>query len=279
MTNAAPTTELSKRVTTGVMGGALLLAILIYGGLIGVSVVAVILSLAMIYEFSRMAFTLEDQVEKRYLVLSLTWFIHFFELLLAWSDSALFVVSFLGLFTYFLLTAKRHSDANLQKHFVELALSFFGIYYLSFLPLYLPRIHESANGIRWTLLFLMIVWAGDTGAYFAGKKYGKRKLYPRVSPKKTVEGGVGGLAAGFVVTLIYKGIVFRSMPWAGVIFIPLLVGAVSQVGDFCESLLKRSFNKKDSGQLLPGHGGFLDRFDGVVFSLPVMYACIRIFSS
>ena len=92
-----------------------------------------------------------------------------------------------------------------------------------------------------------------------------------------MEGAAGGLAAALVVVFIYKLAFFRAMPWGAAFFIPLLVGAVSQVGDLCESFMKRAFDKKDSGSLLPGHGGFLDRFDGIVFSLPVMYASIRIF--
>ena len=86
------------------------------------------------------------------------------------------------------------------------------------------------------------------------------------------------MATAWIVTLLYKLILFRGMPWAAVIIVPPLVSATAQAGDLCESLLKRAFDCKDSGSLLPGHGGFLDRFDGVVFSLPIMYACIRIFS-
>jgi phosphatidate cytidylyltransferase len=127
------------------------------------------------------------------------------------------------------------------------------------------------------LLFLITVWAGDTGAYSLGSRYGKRKLYPVISPKKTVEGAIGGIGSGFVIALIYKLLLFRSLSWGGAIFIPVLIGAVSQVGDLCESFFKRAFDRKDSGSILPGHGGFLDRFDGVVFSLPIMYGCMRIF--
>ena len=126
------------------------------------------------------------------------------------------------------------------------------------------------------MLFLFIVWAGDTGAYFAGKKFGKRKLYFAISPNKTIEGGIGGLAVSMFITLIFKLFFLQGMSWFLVFFVPLIVGITAQVGDLCESFLKRAFDKKDSGTILPGHGGFLDRFDGVVFSLPVMYACIRV---
>jgi phosphatidate cytidylyltransferase len=156
--------------------------------------------------------------------------------------------------------------------------SLFGLFYLGFLPTFFLKIHGSASGVHWTMVFLLINWASDTGAYFAGKKYGKTKLYPLISPKKTREGALGGLACAWVVIFIYKVLLFGAMGWGAVIIVPLLVGVASQVGDLCESFLKRAFDKKDSGSILPGHGGFLDRFDGVVFSLPIMYACTRVFS-
>lgn len=126
--------------------------------------------------------------------------------------------------------------------------------------------------------FLLIIWGGDTGAYFAGLKYGRRKLYPHISPNKTIEGALGGIATGWVVQLLYKLVFFHSMPWLAVLLVPLLIGALAPVGDLCESFLKRAFKAKDSGSILPGHGGFLDRFDGLIFSLPLMYGLVKLFS-
>jgi phosphatidate cytidylyltransferase len=154
--------------------------------------------------------------------------------------------------------------------------SLFGLVYLCFIPLYIPKIYESAHGTEWVVLFLFIVFSGDTGAYFAGMKFGKHKLYPTISPKKTVEGAIGGIASGMLITLFSKLVFFKSLHWSSIVIFPLFVGSVAQVGDLCESFLKRSFDCKDSGSILPGHGGFLDRFDGVVFSIPVMYACIQL---
>jgi len=84
------------------------------------------------------------------------------------------------------------------------------------------------------------------------------------------------LAAGLVVAIVYKLAFFRSLSFGMAVMIPMILGVVAPVGDLCESFLKRAFNRKDSGTLLPGHGGFLDRFDGVIFSLPVMYGLIRL---
>lgn len=270
--------ELSKRVATGVVGAIFLLVLIVFGGRVGVALLGVALSLGMLYEFVEMAFTLPDKAEKRMVLLGVTWLVAFVNFWIPRAEYELLLITFTGLFTYFLVTAERHKVSPfLTGHFQELMYAIFGLLYLSFLPLFLPLIHDSAFGMHWTIVFLLVVWAGDSGAYFAGKKYGKKKLYPLISPKKTIEGSIGGLLSGLVIILIYKLAFFRSMSWAAVVAVPVFVGVLSQIGDLCESFLKRAFDKKDSGAILPGHGGFLDRFDGVVFSLPIMYACIRIF--
>ena len=89
--------------------------------------------------------------------------------------------------------------------------------------------------------------------------------------------GIGGLAGGLLATILFKLVFFHEMKWSAALIIPLVVGVVAQVGDLCESFFKRAFDKKDSGSILPGHGGFLDRFDSLIFCLPVLYGCIRLF--
>lgn len=270
--------ELTKRVAVGVIGAALLVLIVLWGGWPGICLLTTVISLGMVYEYSKMIFSLPDQVEKLYAMLCVTWLIGLLNFISGPSEYEVLLVTFLGLFTYFLFSADRYENSQLQQHFKELSLAFSGLVYLAFLPLFLTRIHESAHGKLWTLLFLLIVWSGDTGAYFVGKKYGRRKLYPHISPKKTMEGGAGGLLAGLIIAILFKLFFFSALGWMGVLVVPIVVGLFSQVGDLCESFLKRAYAKKDSSSLLPGHGGFLDRFDSVLFSLPVMYACIRVFS-
>ncbi|KLJ01669.1 phosphatidate cytidylyltransferase [Luteimonas sp. FCS-9] len=127
-----------------------------------------------------------------------------------------------------------------------------------------------AYGNRWLLLALAIVWATDTGAYFAGRRFGRRKLAPRISPNKTVEGLAGGIVAGIVVA-----VAFAPLAGAQVAQLPLVAAVAaltvlaSVVGDLFESLLKRHAGAKDSGTLIPGHGGVLDRIDSVLAALPV----------
>ncbi|MEP6633704.1 MAG: phosphatidate cytidylyltransferase [Luteimonas sp.] len=126
------------------------------------------------------------------------------------------------------------------------------------------------NGHRWLLIALAIVWAADSGAYFAGRKFGKRKLSPRISPNKTVEGMIGGLLAAVAVALIgapLAGADVAQLP--AVVLVAVIAVGFSVVGDLFESLLKRHVGAKDSGDLIPGHGGILDRIDGVLAALPV----------
>jgi phosphatidate cytidylyltransferase len=271
------TSELKKRILTGTVGGIFLLALILIGEKFGIFLFASILSLGLVFEFTEMTYSLFDKIEKRYVLLSITWLIALCSFLMPQLDYSILIFSFMSLFAYYLMTAKRFEEAHFIIHFRELAFSIFGLIYLVFIPQYLSKIAELPQGIHWALLFLVIVWSGDTGAYFAGLKYGRRKLYPSISPKKTVEGLMGGLGTGLAMSILCRILFFRHLPIAGVVLIPIFVGIVAQLGDLCESFLKRSFQKKDSGAILPGHGGLLDRFDSVIFSLPIMYGCVKIF--
>lgn len=130
------------------------------------------------------------------------------------------------------------------------------------------------NGHQWLLLALFLVWAADTGAYFAGRKYGgkvfSRKLAPRISPNKTIEGLLGGMSLALAVAIagaLLIGAGVEQLPAIGAV--ALVTVLFSVVGDLFESLLKRHVGVKDSGNLIPGHGGVLDRLDGVLAALPV----------
>jgi phosphatidate cytidylyltransferase len=129
---------------------------------------------------------------------------------------------------------------------------------------------EQPMGHRWLFIAVALVWAADTGAYFVGRHFGKRKLSPRISPNKTVAGLFGGLASGVVVAVAFAplaGAKVAQLP--AVALVALVAVAFSVVGDLFESLLKRHVGAKDSGDLIPGHGGVLDRIDGVIAALPV----------
>ena len=134
----------------------------------------------------------------------------------------------------------------------------------------LAWIHASEpNGHRWLLTALMVVWAADTGAYFSGRKFGRHKLSPKISPNKTVEGLAGGMLLAIVVGVLLSLVAGASVAQLpAVALVSLLAALFSVVGDLFESLLKRHAGVKDSGALIPGHGGVLDRLDGVLAALP-----------
>lgn len=125
------------------------------------------------------------------------------------------------------------------------------------------------------LYALLVVWSTDIGAYFIGKKYGKKKLIPAVSPNKTIEGSIGGIVCAVVVAALYllitpdKELFVYSLPT--MLVLTAIFSVVGQFGDLVESSIKRHYDVKDSGNLLPGHGGILDRFDSLLFVFPVMH--------
>jgi phosphatidate cytidylyltransferase len=131
------------------------------------------------------------------------------------------------------------------------------------------------DGPGFVLMTLTIAWFGDTGGYFAGRFLGKHKLYEAVSPKKTIEGAIGGLAASMVAGAAASLIYLRSLPLAHALLLSVVGGACGQAGDLAESLLKRSTGVKDSGNIVPGHGGILDRVDALILASTIVYLYTR----
>lgn len=138
----------------------------------------------------------------------------------------------------------------------------------------LLRRDGGADGPSFVVLSLMLSWLSDTGAYFAGRFLGKHKLYEAVSPKKTVEGAIGGLFGGLVGALLAHYFYLKSLPLVDGVVLAIVAGALGQAGDLGESLLKRSFNIKDSGGIVPGHGGILDRVDALMVTSSLTYLYI-----
>lgn len=128
-----------------------------------------------------------------------------------------------------------------------------------------------ATGLRWTYVLLATVWAGDMCAMAVGKTLGRTAFAPQISPKKTNEGAIGGLLGGVAAAVLLQQFAFPELPLPHVAAASALAGAFSQLGDLAESVLKRAAGSKDSSQLIPGHGGVLDRLDSLLFALPVMH--------
>jgi len=158
------------------------------------------------------------------------------------------------------------------------ALLLFGIVYIGvgFHYMAITRWHE--DGLFWTLLIFFCIWITDAGAYFTGWAIGKRPLWPSISPKKTVEGALGGLVLSIAVAICFALYSPELISLEQAALLGLLIGIVGQVGDLIQSAYKRTFGVKDSGALLPGHGGVLDRTDSWLIVFPFVYLLLDIIS-
>lgn len=159
----------------------------------------------------------------------------------------------------------------------EVAFALLAFLYIPFLLMHLVQLRLTPFGIDWLLVIMLIVMTNDTAAYYTGSAFGKHRLYPLVSPKKSIEGAVGGLIGSLGGTLLAKFTFFSHLTFTDAVLTALVVGAVGQAGDLFESLLKRSFGVKDSGTIIPGHGGVLDRMDSILFAAPITYYYVLFF--
>jgi phosphatidate cytidylyltransferase len=167
------------------------------------------------------------------------------------------------------------------KPLLSVSVTAFGVVYAGlFSYVYALRYHDYAvgagAGTALVSLPILLTWSTDVGAYTFGRAFGKKKLIPSVSPGKTVEGAVGGLGLAIVICLLY--VRFILMPYAqlgltiqGAVLFAIVVSVAAQVGDLAESLLKREAGIKDSSRIIPGHGGILDRFDSILFVMPIAF--------
>lgn len=153
----------------------------------------------------------------------------------------------------------------------KIALTLFGILYIGFLLSYVTLIDKSTPGKQWLFFLVSTVWAADIGGFFAGSLVGRHKLYPKVSPNKTIEGIGGGVFGAIAVALVFRKLFFPVLDVSDCVVLGSSLALFGQMGDFAESMIKRSANVKDSSSLIPGHGGVLDRLDSFLFSAPFLY--------
>lgn len=192
--------------------------------------------------------------------------------LLGWLSGTALLFSVIGLFLLYIAALFRKTTHPVQ----DIAYSLVGLLYAT-LPftffMGLGFIMEAYNAYI-PLGFLILLWTSDTGAYLTGKSMGRRKLFERISPNKTWEGFIGGVLAAVLAGCVlahYFG-VLTLWSWIGM---ALIIGIFGTLGDLVESMLKRNVGVKDSGNILPGHGGLLDRFDGLLMAAPLVYLFLR----
>jgi phosphatidate cytidylyltransferase len=263
-------TAFIQRVVSALAAGFLVLGIGVYGGSAGLSLAVTIVIVLSIREYTRMAFRLGQMpsaVTHAYWSICLLTFIGLVyvtnnEMVLFGLGNAAFFAASLW------LTRGRVTNEALLA---SVAIGAFGLVYVVLFPYYCLRLLQLPNGVPLFLFMLLVVFSGDTFAYFAGRFFGNRKFMPLISPKKTWAGSAGGLVGSALVGSGYLCMV-QDYPVLPTVVFCIVCGFAAQTGDLLMSLLKRVAQVKDSGSIMPGHGGILDRIDGVLISCPLVYA-------
>jgi phosphatidate cytidylyltransferase len=174
--------------------------------------------------------------------------------------------------TVALLLAALARPEPLHASVQRTALLLLGVVYTGGMLPFLARLRGLEQGLGFSLMALFCAWGADTGAYFVGRRFGRHRLYPSVSPGKTVEGAMGGTATAVGVAALARAVLSLDLEIAHALVLGVLAAVVGTAGDLCESMLKRSVGAKDSSALIPGHGGVLDRFDALLFVAPSFFA-------
>ena len=174
-----------------------------------------------------------------------------------------------------IMIARLFSPRPVDGAIEDVAFTFLGVFYVAMLFAYQVGVRTGEDGKQWLVFLYFTIWASDIGAYSIGIPFGKHRLYEKVSPKKSIEGLLGALAASAAMALLCRVWFLPPIGAGEAIAIALMLAIVGTVGDFVESLFKRSAGVKDSGAIIPGHGGILDRMDSMLFAAPVLYYYLR----
>jgi phosphatidate cytidylyltransferase len=257
-----------KRIITGLIAGLGWLLLLLFGPFVLFWLVLVGLSAGALYEYAGLQRKLSggEQIP----VLGFI-FLGLFPSLAAYFGRPELVIAGLLLALLFLFAVVLCRYSGLENGFDFLTRFSFGIIYAGVLPAHIILLMAQPQGSLWLGILTALIIASDSGAYYSGRLLGRRKLCPAISPGKTVEGFAGGLVAG---ALVMVGLVHLLLPGSDLLkiaLLALLLSCLGVMGDLIESVLKRSAGVKDSGTILPGHGGILDRADSLLFAAPAFY--------
>lgn len=160
---------------------------------------------------------------------------------------------------------------DFENGLVDLGRALVGVLFGGFLLIHFIWLQMLPDGPYWVIFVIMTAMAGDSSGYFVGHAIGRHKLIPRVSPGKTVEGALGIVGGNLLAGVIAKLVLLPQIGWTDILAIAAAQGVLGQIGDLCESVMKRTYGAKDSGRLFPGHGGILDRIDSLVFPVAGVY--------
>jgi phosphatidate cytidylyltransferase len=258
--------SLFKRWLTGLMIVPVLLMIIIFGSQEVFAALVVLFILGGVWEYNNMVFGKGFLVEK---IEGLVFAIIIPLLVLTGNHQyipAALAFSILFVFIVFILSINEST-----YDFIVVAKVIFGIMYIPFLMSYFITLRLMENGIVWIVFVLVLAFIGDIVALYVGKYFGKHKLVPLVSPGKTVEGFMGLVLSSTAACLIFAYFFLPDVSLVKIGILAFVGSIIGQLGDICESAIKRSYGLKDASSLLPGHGGILDRLDCLIFIAPFVY--------
>ena len=262
-----------ERIVSGVIALCLVVGSVVWGGELGLELIVALVVLIGLDEWCRM--TAKASYRSVFPILSVAGL--GFYAAVVWGEPIwlwpVMAITVLIVLCYGLLVVPDTRDASRQ---IQSMLT--GLLYLPGLLIFIPWIRDDL-GLDWVFLFLVVTWCGDTGAYFAGRAFGRRKLFERISPKKTWEGAFGGFALSIVgafvmwyfASHIQADSLLANIEWFHIAILGGLINVSGVVGDLTESLFKRAYDIKDSGWIMPGHGGIVDRVDSILFTAPVTW--------
>ncbi|MFT4975899.1 MAG: phosphatidate cytidylyltransferase [Myxococcota bacterium] len=257
-----------NRVLAAVIGLAILLPVLILGGELAVQICSVLVLLVGADEYARMAAPDDRGAWAMMLVTSFGLFSA-----LLWAP-AVWIAPLLALLCVACLLYGMFGVPDVKQGAQVSVRLIAGLLYLPLLLSFIPLLRAHPDGLGWIFVMLSATWLGDTGAYFAGRFLGRHKLFERISPKKTWEGVFGGILAGIGGACLVKWIALPDLAWGHAVILGAVLVGAGVIGDLTESMLKRAYGVKDSGWILPGHGGILDRIDGLLFTGPVLWVYV-----
>ncbi len=255
-----------QRIITGLALVALFVVIFLFSPAWLVCVIATLIILLASWEFLEMVLP-EQAFGNRLLCLTLAALIP--AAALPGRADCLLGSLFVSLFS--LGVRSLSSRKELKTRFEELQLCSFDIFYVSFTLSHFVLLRNLEDWKPWIFFILIVTYVGDVAAFFSGTRWGRTKFSPLLSPKKTVEGALGGLLAAVLAGYACKLVFFPALTSSRALWVAALLSVSGQLGDLLESLVKRSYGIKDSGALLPGHGGILDRIDSILLAGPVGY--------
>ncbi|MCB9680396.1 MAG: phosphatidate cytidylyltransferase [Alphaproteobacteria bacterium] len=258
----------STRIAAAVVGLAVLLPALFLGGVVAVYAIVALVMLVSLDEYSRMAFPDDQRVAFVWLLLGC---VALATAQIAWGDARAAATGMVVAMATSVFVTLRTGD-DLEHTVRGLGRYALGLVWIGVMLPVLVRLRLWEHGVAWVMLVLVVSWFNDTGAYFSGRAFGRHKLAPVVSPKKTWEGLAGGGLAAVGGVFLLRAVALSELTMSDAVAIGVLGAAAGVMGDLAESLLKRAFHVKDSGWIMPGHGGLLDRIDSVLFVAPTVWA-------